>query len=99
MNEHDDKIRARAYQIWEEEGHPEGKHDEHWHRARGEAEGNSAHDAPDAEQSPPASPSGISSHLHPGGTLPAGSNPGVGSLGTGGGSTAGRPTGSRSSNH
>jgi hypothetical protein len=27
-------IRQRAYQIWEEEGRPEGKAEEHWERAR-----------------------------------------------------------------
>jgi predicted flap endonuclease-1-like 5' DNA nuclease len=26
-------IRARAYQIWEEEGRPNGRHDLHWQRA------------------------------------------------------------------
>lgn len=25
--------RERAYAIWEQEGRPEGRHDEHWHRA------------------------------------------------------------------
>jgi hypothetical protein len=29
----DDAIRARAYQIWEEEGRPEGRHELHWQRA------------------------------------------------------------------
>ena len=27
------RIRERAYAIWEEEGHPHGKHEEHWQRA------------------------------------------------------------------
>jgi Protein of unknown function (DUF2934) len=26
-------IRARAYEIWEQEGRPEGRHDLHWQRA------------------------------------------------------------------
>lgn len=30
----DDKIRARAYQLWEEEGRPEGRADQHWFSAR-----------------------------------------------------------------
>jgi hypothetical protein len=30
----DDEIRKRAHEIWEEEGRPEGRHDEHWRRAR-----------------------------------------------------------------
>jgi len=31
-----DEISRRAYQIWEEEGRPEGRHDEHWQRAERE---------------------------------------------------------------
>jgi hypothetical protein len=29
-------VRKRAYALWEEEGYPTGKHDEHWERARHE---------------------------------------------------------------
>jgi hypothetical protein len=29
----EEKIRKRAHAIWEEEGSPEGRHDEHWERA------------------------------------------------------------------
>jgi predicted extracellular nuclease len=32
----DDDIRWRAYQIWEEEGRPEGREVEHWQRAADE---------------------------------------------------------------
>jgi hypothetical protein len=32
-----DRIRRRAYQIWEEEGWPEGRQVEHWTRAEREA--------------------------------------------------------------
>jgi hypothetical protein len=28
------RIRERAYQLWQEDGAPEGKSDEYWHRAR-----------------------------------------------------------------
>jgi hypothetical protein len=35
----EDAIRERAYQIWCEEGKPEGREQEHWHRARAEIEG------------------------------------------------------------
>jgi Protein of unknown function (DUF2934) len=31
-----DLIRARAHQIWENEGRPEGMHGEHWKRAEAE---------------------------------------------------------------
>ena len=30
---HDEKIKSKAYEIWEEEGRPAGRHDEHWSRA------------------------------------------------------------------
>ena len=29
----EDRIRATAYAIWEEEGWPEGRAEDHWHRA------------------------------------------------------------------
>ncbi|UWU23451.1 DUF2934 domain-containing protein (plasmid) [Rhizobium sp. CB3060] len=32
----DDKIRLRAYQIWEQEGRPEGQDINHWNRADSE---------------------------------------------------------------
>lgn len=40
------QVRQRAYALWESEGRPEGRHEEHWHRAHGE----SAQDAPDAAE-------------------------------------------------
>ena len=30
---YDEEIRLIAYQIWEDEGHPDGLHTEHWIRA------------------------------------------------------------------
>ena len=32
-------IKRRAYAIWESEGRPEGKHDDHWRRAAEEMHG------------------------------------------------------------
>ncbi len=32
--ERDERIRKRAYQLWEEDGAPEGRAEEYWHRAR-----------------------------------------------------------------
>jgi hypothetical protein len=29
----DDNIRRKAYELWENEGRPEGRHDEHWQKA------------------------------------------------------------------
>jgi len=34
-----EKIRLRAYQIWQEEGSPQGRDSEHWERARREITG------------------------------------------------------------
>src|SRR5689334_23583134 len=34
MDETEQRIRERAYRIWEEEGRPEGRDREHWERAR-----------------------------------------------------------------
>jgi hypothetical protein len=33
MTDREDKIRERAYGIWEEEGHPHGRAEHHWQRA------------------------------------------------------------------
>ncbi len=83
----EERIRARAHQIWESEGQPDGRDSEHWERARLELDGGE-------EQASTASEGGLSSGLQPGGTIP-GSSPasGMGSLGTGGGSTNRRRTG------
>jgi len=35
-NDRDQIIRDRAYAIWEEEGRPDGRHEEHWLRAEQE---------------------------------------------------------------
>lgn len=32
----EERLRERAYAIWEQEGRPHGRHEEHWHRAREE---------------------------------------------------------------
>lgn len=44
MNDPHERIRRRAHEIWEREGRPDGKHDEHWSRAEREvqAEGGTA---------------------------------------------------------
>ncbi len=34
MQGDEDDIRRKAYDLWEEEGRPEGKHHEHWHKAQ-----------------------------------------------------------------
>lgn len=37
-NDHDEQIRTRAHEIWEREGRPEGRDQEHWQRGREEIE-------------------------------------------------------------
>ena len=101
------RIRERAHAIWEREGRPEARHEEHWRQAMQELEaeeaasqdqGGSALGTAGTAPSGAASGggSGLSTGLQPGGTSPGG-GPGasVGSIGTGGGSTGGAATGPR----
>ncbi|WP_294390274.1 DUF2934 domain-containing protein [uncultured Sphingomonas sp.] len=52
------KIRDRAYAIWEREGFPEGRHEDHWHQASREiaGEGQPAETAP--QDTAPTDPAG-----------------------------------------
>jgi hypothetical protein len=34
MDDHDERVRRRAYQLWQEEGCPPGRADVHWDKAR-----------------------------------------------------------------
>ena len=43
------QVRQRAYALWESEGRPEGRHEEHWHRAHGEFGQDAAAPAADTE--------------------------------------------------
>jgi hypothetical protein len=45
-----DLIKQRAYAIWEKEGRPHGKHDEHWRQASDELHG--LEDAPKIVRKP-----------------------------------------------
>ncbi|KQS75193.1 hypothetical protein ASG25_20760 [Rhizobium sp. Leaf384] len=38
MDDREQQRRERAYRIWEDEGRPEGSHDDHWKRAEGQHE-------------------------------------------------------------
>jgi hypothetical protein len=42
----EETIRALAYQLWELEGRPDGKADEHWHRAVAQLDPDLPHDEP-----------------------------------------------------
>ena len=35
-NDRDARIRERAYAIWEEQGRPDGRHEDHWRQAEAE---------------------------------------------------------------
>lgn len=39
---YEDRVRERAYELWVEEGRPEGHDQEHWRRARDEIEAEDA---------------------------------------------------------
>lgn len=90
----EERIRARAHQIWNDAGQPDGRHEEHWEQATREIRAESNMQA-DEGSARPSGHTGVATGLQPGGTIPA-NTPGatVGSIGTGGGSTAGNPTGS-----
>jgi hypothetical protein len=47
----EDRIRARAYRIWENDPSPEGKADEHWEQARRQIEAEGVADGDAAPQS------------------------------------------------
>ena len=34
LEQYEERIRQRAYSLWEMEGRPEARADEYWHRAR-----------------------------------------------------------------
>lgn len=38
-NDREERIRERAHEIWEQEGRPQGRHDDHWERATREVDG------------------------------------------------------------
>lgn len=82
-NDREEQIRARAHQIWEEEGRPQGREQEHWEKAAREMEGHQAFNE--------GAFAGIGSEPQPGDKLPDGGRAnehdiGVGGVGNGTGS-------------
>ena len=67
MDDHDERIRQRAHEIWEEEGRPEGREYSHWLRARAEIQ-DTAGDAP--AEAGRASKADIARNALPPGTVP-----------------------------
>lgn len=63
MPQDDEDLHRRAYAIWEREGRPEGRHAEHWERAR--QEGDPATQNRDAGPTP-APPPGAPRRIRPG---------------------------------
>ena len=98
--ERDERIRVRAHELWEREGRPDGKEQDHWLEAsrqiEAEESGATNNGKTAASGRGPAQPrGGVSSGLQPGGVTPGGAaGAGQGGIGTGGGSTAGKATGS-----
>jgi hypothetical protein len=47
--EREEQIRQRAYQLWEQDGRPVGREDEHWRRARDDIETAFGRHGPEAD--------------------------------------------------
>jgi hypothetical protein len=86
MDDREERIRSRAYELWEREGRPDGRQAEHWRQATAEVDAEERERA-GGSGATGAPPSGVSSSLQQSGTAPGG-GPGAsqGSVGTGGGS-------------
>jgi hypothetical protein len=52
----EERIRARAHEIWIQEGRPEGRHDQHWEQACREIEAEDAAAAAAVAAASPAKP-------------------------------------------
>ncbi len=50
--QNEDRVRQRAHEIWEQQGRPEGRQEEHWAQARREVEAGSGSPPPAAELDP-----------------------------------------------
>jgi hypothetical protein len=61
---HENDIRDRAYALWQEQGSPEGREEEFWHRAERELSEEAGLDTSEqaAEVSRPNPPAGILTH-------------------------------------
>ncbi len=93
----EERIRARAYEIWEREGRQEGSHEAHWQQAENELreeDGGEQEPGGDDPATRTDAASGLASDLQPSGSATSG-EPGASgkSAETGGGSTADAPSG------
>jgi hypothetical protein len=73
----DERIRRRAYEIWEAEGRPAGRDEEHWHRAAEEVRAEARAETAVGGQAPdPAAPGpSAGSQTRPAETPPTKSSP------------------------
>lgn len=62
MDEKTELIRQRAYQIWLDQGQPEGQEQEHWTQAEREIEGRGGSAAPKSDSAGAFAPSQADSH-------------------------------------
>jgi hypothetical protein len=49
----DERIRERAYALWEQDGQPEGRAEEHWHQARSDVQAKDAESGPESSNTLP----------------------------------------------
>ena len=52
-DDRDQRVKERAYELWENEGRPAGRHDDHWDQARREIEERDGDLASGMEAPPP----------------------------------------------
>lgn len=62
----EDRVQARAYALWEQDGRPEGRSDHHWHQARAEIEREHALTAAGAQASAQKRKTPKAKEPHPG---------------------------------
>lgn len=62
MTDHDDKIRDRAYQLWDQAGQPEGREQDFWYQAERELSSDDEVDTSEeasTTKKPPLVPGGL----------------------------------------
>lgn len=88
-DERDERIRRRAYELWEKEGKRDGDSERHWHEAAREIDDGTRPGGPGPDGH---GESGLASDLQPGRTKPnGGPGRGAGSMGSKGDNKAKTP--------
>lgn len=52
MSKRDELIAQKAHELWEKEGKPHGRHEDHWHQAAAAVEAGNAKAAPEKVKKP-----------------------------------------------